>query len=210
MIRLAVNEQLLISARRDASRTWSIGNEVLYDLCRKYPDHGNPRAVVAKVWLIGRAYSAAVERSLKSPLEPDANQKFMRIAALLKKSRLDALLGQLPDAPEHIEDLAKSLAIHQCLLDAFAPIARTVPRSFASKYLHFHSPPWFFIYDSVASRGLARLVGRRRVPRALPLVGDPTYRTFIGRAWVVREELAAKSVSLSTRALDCLLLRCGA
>jgi hypothetical protein len=89
-------------------------------------------------------------------------------------------------------------------------MARSVPRSFVSKYLHFHAPAWFFIYDSVASNGLRRVIGHVSVPRELPAVGDPTYRQFVSRAWLLREELAKRSKPLTPRQLDILLLRCGA
>ena len=41
---------------------WSIGNQVLYDLCQRYPRHTVDSEIIAKIWLIGRAYSASIER----------------------------------------------------------------------------------------------------------------------------------------------------
>src|SRR5687767_7102967 len=41
---------------------WDVGNRVLYDLCRQYPRHDQVDQIVAKIWLIGRAYSVAIER----------------------------------------------------------------------------------------------------------------------------------------------------
>lgn len=41
---------------------WDVGNSVLYDMCRKYPNHGKEDEIIAKVWLIGCSYSAAIER----------------------------------------------------------------------------------------------------------------------------------------------------
>ena len=41
---------------------WNLGNEMLYQLCRDYPDHKAPEVITAKVWLIGRSYAAAIER----------------------------------------------------------------------------------------------------------------------------------------------------
>jgi hypothetical protein len=38
------------------------GNNCLYSLCEKYPRHKNVDEVVAKLWLIGRSYAAALER----------------------------------------------------------------------------------------------------------------------------------------------------
>jgi len=40
-----------------------LGNGVLYDMCKEYADHIVPEAIYAKLWLIGRSYSAAIERN---------------------------------------------------------------------------------------------------------------------------------------------------
>jgi hypothetical protein len=37
---------------------WRIGNRVLCDLCRRNPHHVHDAAIIAKVLLIGRVYSA--------------------------------------------------------------------------------------------------------------------------------------------------------
>ncbi len=41
---------------------WDFSNRVLYDLCRARPAHDDESVVIAKMLLIGRAYSAAIER----------------------------------------------------------------------------------------------------------------------------------------------------
>jgi hypothetical protein len=41
---------------------WDFSNRVLYDLCRAYPAHNAESVVIAKMLLIGRTYSAAIER----------------------------------------------------------------------------------------------------------------------------------------------------
>jgi hypothetical protein len=41
---------------------WDFGNEVLYDLCKNNFDHKDSAKILSKVWLIGRSYSAAIER----------------------------------------------------------------------------------------------------------------------------------------------------
>jgi hypothetical protein len=45
-----------------ASTAWDVGNQALYDLCRKHPGHTQPEVIIGKFWLIGRTYAAAVER----------------------------------------------------------------------------------------------------------------------------------------------------
>jgi len=41
---------------------WDLGNKIRYDMCRKYPSHKKKSEILAKVWLIGRSYFAAIER----------------------------------------------------------------------------------------------------------------------------------------------------
>lgn len=45
-----------------ADSAWDMGNQVLYDLCRRHPGHSEPGEILAKIWLIGRSYAAAIER----------------------------------------------------------------------------------------------------------------------------------------------------
>ena len=40
----------------------SVGNKVLYDLCKSYPMNDDVNGLIAKLWLIGRSYSASIER----------------------------------------------------------------------------------------------------------------------------------------------------
>jgi hypothetical protein len=51
--------------------TWDIGNRALYALCREFPRHERAPEIVAKVWLIGRSYAAAIERGQQSDLLGD-------------------------------------------------------------------------------------------------------------------------------------------
>ena len=41
---------------------WDFGNGILYDMCAIYPAHKSVDQIVAKIWLIGRSYAAAIER----------------------------------------------------------------------------------------------------------------------------------------------------
>lgn len=41
---------------------WDLANKTLYDLCCKHPCHKVDEEIIAKVWTIGRTYSAAIER----------------------------------------------------------------------------------------------------------------------------------------------------
>lgn len=206
-----ISSSLIDEAVRESTDAWSIGNCVLYELCEKFPDHTNERAGVAKVWLIGRSYAAAIERSMRVAKGEKVEDKYKRVVSLLRKSGVDAMIAQLPrHGPRSSSDLVHPLRIHAAFLGALAGLTRSVPRSFASKYLHFHARTWFFIYDSITSRVLGRLLHRYRVPKSFPGGGEPVYRYFVARAWALRELLAERRDPLSPRELDTLLLKVGA
>ena len=61
---MRLTAKMVEHALSDDADPWRIGNQVLYDLCSRYPMHKHPAEIVAKVWLIGRSYSASVERKL--------------------------------------------------------------------------------------------------------------------------------------------------
>jgi hypothetical protein len=46
----------------EAQKIWDLGNDTLYRLCAEHPGHTEDHVIIAKTWLIGRAYAAAVER----------------------------------------------------------------------------------------------------------------------------------------------------
>ena len=54
------NKTLLDKCRQ--KNPWDFGNKVLYDLCACNFKHDSDDKIIAKVWLLGRAYSVAVER----------------------------------------------------------------------------------------------------------------------------------------------------
>jgi hypothetical protein len=92
---------------------WDLGNDVLYDLCRRYPHHRLPAEIIAKVWLIGRAYAAPVERG--RPNDGTSSESFYA-QTLVRKDRevrwssLDARLEQI-DAMSHCETSEDAAAV---------------------------------------------------------------------------------------------------
>lgn len=90
------HEQLFQNAIQDD--VWVLGNKVLYQLCQDHPKHDQMDAVIAKVWLIGRAYAAAVERRKKQiEDDPISSSKFYtdKVAPTLINSQLDARIDVL-------------------------------------------------------------------------------------------------------------------
>ena len=98
------------------------------------------------------------------------------------------------------------LAVHGYLVAELAKLTGKDKRSFASKYLHFHRPSLFFIYDSRAITAIGALGIRRTQATAVHGV-DAEYAKFVVALLSLREDISSKfGVVLSPRQLDRLLL----
>ena len=201
---------LISKARRECRESFDLGPAVLYRLCRRYPDHQNSRKVSAKIWLIGRSMAAPLERSLG--IRGTIVDKYHRVARAMRRSGIDSLLRRMRGRePRQIDDLSAPLRAHERVLKALRPLSHRDARSFVAKYLHFHAPAWFFIYDSVAREALRALQPRPRMPNGLASIGDSRYRDFVVRAWRQRATLAELSPPLlSPRGLDVWIMLRGA
>ena len=90
-------------------RDWGGVDELLYGLCRNSPGHRDRRLVAAKVALIGRAYSAGLERQVRP--DPDG-QAITRIADFMAEHALevDAILARLSPITEPLDPEGHSMA----------------------------------------------------------------------------------------------------
>lgn len=189
---------------------WSIGNQVLYDLCQRYPRHTVDSEIIAKIWLIGRAYSASIERGRGKAADSGlSNDRFYAEAVpkALRASRLDEKLGALAKVKETNEsNVGPVLDAHTHLVHVFQGLTNKSKRSLASKYLHFHRPDLFFIYDSRAVQGI-RALGIPARALDVPPSADREYARFVGAAISIREYVRSElRRRLSPRELDRLLL----
>lgn len=198
-----------VEQAQDGADPWRVGNQVLYDLCQRCPGHTDDAEIVAKVWLIGRAYSASIERGKGDAVGPDVpNDVFYteHVAPALRTSALDRKLAALMKF-EILDrsSVAQVLDTHGYLVTLFEKLTNKGKRSLASKYLHFHRPDLFFIYDSRAASSIRHLaVARLEVdsPDA-----DAQYAKFVGAALGVSQHVRKKfKKTLSPRQLDRLLL----
>lgn len=200
---------------------WNLGNKVLYDLCDEYPDHTDDQKIVAKVWLIGRSYAAAVERGRSVDTDAQTTEAFYKLVAeAIKGANIDKRLSELKNGnhmntrPE-TETFRLGLELHAELLHALYFANGSNKRSFCSKYLHFHARNAFFIYDSIAARGLSTLLPRIQVKNKISTEGpragiDETYWKFVNKVYYLREKLwEIHSITLSPREIDRLLLHEG-
>jgi len=186
---------------------WDLGNQVLYDLCCTHPDHSLRPAVIAKVWLIGRSYAAAIERRRE---KSEANDDFYVnvVGPKIVESELDTWLVKARSTePGAGAALGTLLEVHAKVTDLFTQISGLEKRSLASKYLHFHVPSLFYIYDSRAVAAMQKL--SQYVGRASRYDGtaDREYAKFAWKCTRLQSHVNQEfGHSLTPRQVDKLLL----
>ncbi|WP_298370626.1 hypothetical protein [Azospirillum sp.] len=175
------------------------GNDVLYRMCQERPKHELKGDVFSKIWLIGSSYSASLKRGANqdNPLEKvtDAmtsinNQNQNRVDCLIQSvSRINCLTT---------ENIHISLAAHSKFLSILSEVIDLNRRSFASKYLHFHAPQAFFIFDSVVNKNIRSQLKEWGVHQNSFRISDnikefdETYSSYCLRAIYYRDEIMRK------------------
>lgn len=188
---------------------WSVGNDVLYKLCKDRPKHNDHREIIAKVWLIGRAYAAAIERRKNKKQENDHFYEDT-VAPMMEDSAIDDHLVTLENETEITDQNIKTiLKTHKYLTDLFNRMTEFDKRSLASKYLHFHRPELFYIYDSRAVNAIRQIVPRLSVPQSY-VDADNEYAKFFLKMNYLRNKIHENEGFLLTqRELDNILLGFG-
>jgi hypothetical protein len=202
-----MQSQLTIEFVKEAlsSKTWDVGNQVLYDLCASYPDHSRDEIIIAKVWIIGRTYAAAIER--RPSIDVAVGDAFYEtvVAPKIRCSGIDNWFRALVASSN--EDLALSLETHEKVKELFNDISGLEKRSLASKYLHFHFPERFYIFDSRACTAISKLT--KPIGRSLPSLRthDDVYARFFLRCNALKNDIVSKGgPHLLPRELDKVLL----
>ena len=104
------------------------------DLCQQYPQHDNAHEVVAKIAMIGRAYSASVERRKNAETTSDRDFYYGYVAPLIVDSDLDKRLDALRKyQTPTTKNLPEILATHLYLQELLKKATEMNKRSFASK-----------------------------------------------------------------------------
>ncbi len=192
------------------SSEWDFGNKVLYELCKKNFEHKEDGKIIAKVWLIGRSYAAAIERRRN---KTDINDDFYisKVAPLFKNSDIDSLLVSINSGIEiTVENLKKILWVHYYLMQEIKKITKIEKRSFCSKYLHFHLPDLFFIYDSRVVTALRKYSSR--VPKEFLYLTksenvDNEYAKFFVKSFVLKKQIEKEyNLKLTNRQFDKILI----
>jgi len=172
-----------------------------------HPLHKETPAVLAKIWLIGRSYAAAIERRRD---KDDQNDNFyiQLVAPTIIHSDIDKWIKSTKKY-RVVSDKSFDviLSTHAKVTTLFSTISGLEKRSLASKYLHFHLPNLFYIYDTravEAMRVLSSVVGRAR---SRTTDADSEYRKFAEKCLRLKTHIANEfKVLLTPRQLDNLLL----
>lgn len=193
---------------------WRIGNGVLYEMCKKYPYHNDVAEVVGKTWLIGRSYAVSLERNKNNKnISDDFYSK--KVAPRFIKGNFDKKLSDVRKLRELAEEnIPTILKTHKDIVNFIRKkITKDNKRSFASKYLHFHFPKLFFIYDSRAAGAIndvARAVGgtkkeyKKYIEKAKKF--DKSYADFFVKCFYLYQFCKENGVLLTTRQIDSFLV----
>jgi len=205
-----LTEEIVLKAI--SASEWDFGNSVLYDLCKKNPRHIEDPVIIAKIWLIGRSYATAIERRKNKNKFQGDDFYVKHVAPMIKRSKIDEWVKPLSSlGPVDENNMEVILTIHKKVTILFFEISGLEKRSLASKYLHFHFPSQYFIYDSRAVQGLSvisRNIGKPKNLRCNTDQADKEYRKLCGRCIYLRNYIKEKyGYYLNTRQIDKILLK---
>ena len=193
------------------NRKWRVLDETLYRICREHPGHQDEAVVNAKAWIIGRTYATGIERAIRSTQEQGSSLSKLALCLQQHSTKVDEIFGRLGEIDEPLtpDKLLKIVELHGGLIKLLSRITRKnmSPRSFVSKYMHFHTPV-VPIFDGFADRKLKRLA---RWSKSIDLFKIPTgcdsyYGWYVMRFFQVYEAVRSSGLPLSIKLVDNYLL----
>jgi hypothetical protein len=167
--------------------------------------------VNAKLWIIGRTYATGIERQIRTKGTQGSSMTQLADHIWRHHRQVDACLHPLRRINEHldIEKIQLILTVHGRLLAVIQPILRNKnsPRSFVSKYLHFHCPA-VPIYDNIAVSALRKLCpwGKSLQALGFPKDADQEYGRHVLRFWRLYQDMLLRERQVSVKLLDEFLL----
>lgn len=208
-------------ACREQDEMFGARDKHLYDLCHKYSDHDSYNAINAKLYIIGRTYATGIERKMKKKEGANEQQGF-NIEKLTdyfyqNRNNLNKIWAKLKGlrAPLNENKLKIIIENHGKLVSLLQPVMRNQkgkskkesPRSFASKYLHFHFPavPIFDSWAESSLRGLYHWKDHFEI-FSKPQNADEQYFRFILRFWWLYQDAKRQSNKVNVKYLDNYLL----
>lgn len=170
-----------------ASEEYSFGNKLLYDMCKDIDGQkwNDPKILADKIWLVGRSYAASPERRISKgdvPKVGDGTGEYFNEVAKdihnkysVQNEIVDKLNGnyKFDFSDSDIALLIRTIKSVEKFNDAVkeANIKYDEYRleesnyknqiSFCSKFLHFHFPNTFFIFDSFSKTATSYLFPKR-------------------------------------------------
>lgn len=177
-------------------------DEVLYRMCKEKPLHNDIDIIQSKLLIIGRTYSAAIERKAG----PDFRME--NAAEILRDSDIDKHIGLLRKIKRVKKcNLGTLLCAHKYLTDVMHEATGLNKRSLASKYLHFHAPKAVFIFDTIAKRNIRGLIPPR-TRFTYNGTYDDEYEKFALRCLFFRDNVLERQLGgkASPRRIDMQLL----
>lgn len=147
---------------------WDFSNKILYDLCANCPTHTVKYEVLAKIFFIGRIYAAAIERRKNKDKDENGDDFYInKVVPKMIDSKIDEKI-QLLNQYDRIDENNYLIVLetHKYLSELFNELTELDKRSLSSKYLHFHKPKMFFIYDSRVSTAFSKCLPRYRISKS--------------------------------------------
>lgn len=195
---------------------WDKANKVLYDLCKKYPNHETREDIIAKAMIIGRTYAASLERQKKEGSKIETTDFYTKVYKALHNKSFSNKIEQLKYERSITKDnLVEVVKLHKKMVNLLEKCTKEgiSNRSFASKYLHFHLPKLFYIFDKYANTEIKKLRseiswkgnGECLLDSLRESDFDSDYGRFVNNCFHVHRYLKQNKYSLKPRQLDNLL-----
>ncbi len=197
-------------------RTWEAFDQVLYRMCAAMPRHDTLGWVAAKVGIISRAYATGLERHVETNKMRKVNGLVIVAHHLHRNGpRVDDLMSRLRRIARgrvlrSPEQLRETVRVHSELLSLVREVIREghIPRSFVSKYMHFHAPA-VPIFDFRAMSVLRHWYPVRRKRSwyfTEPTPSDSQYYRFCNRIFSFWLDAKRHDPQVTIRRLDQYLL----
>jgi len=208
-----VTEQLaeFDAACRDYAEKWQTIDRTLYELVERNPDHSAWASVAAKVWIIGRTYATGIERKIPTRNTQGSSLSQLTEHILARRRTVEPIFRELAKVTEPLtlSKLKTIVVAHGRFVKLLQPIMRRQqsPRSFASKYMHFHCPA-VPLYDTYAVGTLRHLYHWREDFEVfdLPTGADEHYAWHVMRFWQLYQDARRAGKQVSVKLLDYYLL----
>jgi len=196
---------------------WDFTNKILYDMCAQNPTHNDPQIIIAKTLIIGRSYAAAIERGRDMSENLDSDFFYtIGVVKAFQNSNIDNLINDLRNKTLSVDILPQIIKVHHFVMELLRPITGSNKRSFSSKYLHFHLPKLFFIYDSRAASVIGYYTGKKsewlnaNTKQLTSLSENPhdeQYLTYFLKCMSLQDRINNEyNILLSLRQIDNLLM----